>query len=66
MYPIYRLKFEDVDLDPIEDYSVFDDWSTARAAFDAVRAQPDEDLGSAYLTEDDGEEERLILADSFV
>jgi hypothetical protein len=46
----YRLMFEDDDLEPIDDYDVFE---SKRAAFRYAVAHPEPGVGSVYLTEVD-------------
>jgi hypothetical protein len=55
--PRYRLMFEDVNLEPIDDYDVFDSESTALNTFDDAAAHPTPGLGAVYLVErrDDGD-----------
>ena len=59
---VYRLKFEDIDLEPIDDYDVFDDKLSALAAVGRVLCEPDHDIGSVYLTADDGCDEWVIAS----
>lgn len=49
--PRYRLMFEGLNLDPIDDYDVFESEGAALDAFDEVVAHPTPDLGSVYLVE---------------
>jgi hypothetical protein len=62
MHLIYRLKYEDHDFEPIDDYDVFEDRPSALTAFGHVCCEPDNDLGSVYVTADDGCDERLIAS----
>lgn len=66
MYPIYRLKFEDRQLNPIDPWGVYDSWNDAEAAFDFVVADAYANLGSVYLTEDSGDDEIVALYHYFV
>ena len=50
--PAYRLMFEDVHLDPIEDWDVYDTREAAMAAFADAVANPTPGVGSVYVTED--------------
>jgi len=49
--PMYRLMFEDVNLEPIDDYDVFDSEGAALNAFDEAVKYPTLGLGSVYLVE---------------
>jgi hypothetical protein len=62
---IYRLKYEDRELEPIEDYDVIHSREEALDALEQLAVDPDPSLGSAYVTEDDGEEERIIAGRYF-
>ena len=62
----YRLKIEDRDLEPVGNYDVFDTHRQAMVAFHARIASPDPDAGTVYVTADDGYDEWVIVAHSFV
>jgi len=62
----YRLKIEDRDLEPVGNYDVFDTYREAMVAFHARIAHRDPDTGSVYVTADDGYDERVIVAHSFL
>jgi hypothetical protein len=49
--PMYRLMFEDVNLESIDDYDVFDSEGAALNAFEEAVAYPTPDVGSVYLVE---------------
>ena len=66
MCGIYRLKFEDVNLNPIDDYDVFDSKRAAMLDFNEVVTYPPPDLGAVYLLEDRGEVEVVIAGHYFV
>lgn len=66
MSSVYRLKVEDRNLQPIDGYDVFHSRRAAIAAFNAVVVDPDPDLGSVYLTADDGDDEVVVLGHYFV
>jgi hypothetical protein len=58
---VYRLKFEDTDLDALlGDWDVYTSRVEAMAEFDAAIADPPIGAGSVYVTEDDGEDEVVI------
>jgi len=59
--PVYRLKFEDRDLEAIDEWDVFYSWDRALTAFVNTVADPDPDFGSVYLTEDLGDDEVVVL-----
>jgi hypothetical protein len=63
---MYRLKFEDVSLEPIEDYDVFDSKTSALNAFADAVAHPTPELGSVYLTEDRVDIDVVIAGHYFV
>ncbi len=50
--PAYRLMFEDVDLDHIEDWDVYETREAAMAGFADAVANPPPGVGSVYVTED--------------
>jgi len=63
----YRLRFEDHDLLAMEGWDeVIDAKEDALAAFEYVVLDPDLEIGSVYVTEVDGDEERVIAAHAFV
>jgi len=66
MCVLYRLMFEDVDLEPIDDWDVFDSKRAAIAAFNDAVAHPATDLGSVYLVEDRGDVAVVIAGHYFV
>ena len=63
---IYRPKFEDVNLEPIDAYDVFDTKTSALNAFADAVANPTPELGSVYLTEDRGDIDIVITGHYFV
>jgi len=63
---IYRLKFDDVSLEPIDDYDVFDSKTSALDASADVVAHPTPEPGSVYLTEDLGDVDVVIAGQYFV
>jgi hypothetical protein len=62
----YRLMFETPDLEPIDDYDVFEYRAQALFAFDAVVADPPDGIGSVYLVEDNDEDATVITGHYFV
>jgi hypothetical protein len=62
----YRVKLEDRRLEPVEDDDVFDSYTEAMAAFHQCVADPGQNTGSVYVTGDDGIDERVIAAHSFM
>jgi hypothetical protein len=62
VFTVHRLKSEDRALNPLEDWDVFDDVNEALVAFQDFVVDPDENIGSVYVTEDDGYQERVIAA----
>jgi hypothetical protein len=58
----YRLIFETSDLEPIDDYDVFEHRAQAFAAFHAAVADSPDDIASVYLVEDDGEIATVIAS----
>jgi hypothetical protein len=58
--------FEDVNLEPIDDYDVFDSEMVALSAFADAVAHPTPELGSVYLVEDRGNVEVVIAGHYFV
>ena len=63
---IYRLKFEDVNLETIDDYDVFDSKTAALNAFADEVAHPTPGVGSVYLTEDRNDIDVVIAEHYFV
>jgi hypothetical protein len=63
---MYRLKFEDVNLEPIDDYDVFDSKTAALNAFADEIAHPTPGVGSVYLTEDRNDIDVVIAGHYFV
>lgn len=61
----WRLKFETQDLEPIDDYGVYESRWSAMAAFRSAVANPLPDEGSVYVTEDDGYDEVVIATHLF-
>jgi hypothetical protein len=51
---VFRLMYEDRDLEPIWDWDVFEDKDRAFAAFLRVVTNPEPELGSVYITDEDG------------
>jgi hypothetical protein len=62
----YRLMFETPDLEPIDDYDVFEYQGQAFAAFEAVVMDPPDGIGSLYLVEDDDDMATVIAGHYFV
>jgi hypothetical protein len=62
----YRLNFETTELEPIDDYDVFEHRAQAFIAFYAAVADPPDGVGSVYLTQDDDEFESVIAGHYFV
>lgn len=63
---LYRLMFETSELEPIDDWDVYEDRDVALFAFDTAVAHPPEGVGSVYLVEDDGYTTRVIAGHYFV
>lgn len=64
--PMHRLMFEDVNLEPIDDYDVFDSEGAALNAFDEAVAHPTPDLGSVYLVERRDQGDVVIAGHYFI
>lgn len=62
----YRLMFVTPDLEPIDDYDVFEYQAQAVAAFEAVVMDPPDRVGSVYLVKDGGETATVIAGHYFV
>ena len=62
---MYRVMFEDRALEPIDDYDVYATRGEALATFEDAVADPLPGLGSVYVIEDDGHDERVIEARYF-
>jgi len=61
---VWRLKFEDWDLEPLDDYDVYLSETEVLAAFAAVVADPPSDIGSVCITF--GEDDVLVASHTFV
>ncbi|HVA05817.1 MAG TPA: hypothetical protein VNG12_03650 [Acidimicrobiales bacterium] len=61
---VWRLKFEDSDLEPLDDYDVYLSKTEVLAAFAAVVADPPSDIGSVYVTF--GEDDIVVASHTFV
>jgi len=62
----YRVKYEDVDYAELGGHDAFVSRGPAFAHFRAVIAQPFPGLGGVYITDDDGGDEYVIAAHSFL
>ncbi|MHB1988261.1 MAG: hypothetical protein ACYCSF_09785 [Acidimicrobiales bacterium] len=60
---VWRLKFEDCDLEPLDDYDYLSE-TEVLAAFAAVVADPPSDIGSVYVTF--GEDDIVVASHTFV
>ena len=61
---VWRLTFEDCDLEPLDDYDVYLSETEVLAAFAAVVADPPSDIGSVYVTF--GEDDIVVASHTFV